>query len=236
MTPDEKEFFLENGYLIARGVLEGDLLKKIQDEFEEVWAAETPGRCNQHKLLKYRTFIDLIEHHPVIERLQAIFGNQLQLLQYDFLRQERNDTFPLRAWHKDFSFTCGRPLTINSIIYLDEMTPDRGQTHVVPGSHRWQNLPTGEEKNRPHENEVAVEAAPGDAVFINSAIWHTGSRNQAEGLRRGLYMYYGYWWLKRYECDQKLPWQAYENASDMRLKLLGLRMPDRDIHMYDPSL
>ncbi|MDP6118652.1 MAG: phytanoyl-CoA dioxygenase family protein [Planctomycetota bacterium] len=59
---------------------------------------------------------------------------------------------------------------INSIIYLDEMTPDRGQTHVVPGSHRWQNLPTGEEKSQPHEHEVAVEAAPGDAVFINSAI------------------------------------------------------------------
>ncbi|MDP6118651.1 MAG: hypothetical protein QF437_24650 [Planctomycetota bacterium] len=49
-------------------------------------------------------------------------------------------------------------------------------------------------------------------------------------------MYYGYWWLKRYESDQELPWQAFENASDMRLKLLGLRMPDRDIHMYDPSL
>ena len=41
---------------------------------------------------------------------------------------------------------------------------------------------------------------------------------------------------ERYETSQKLPWQAFEGASDMRLKLLGVKMPDRDIHMYDPSL
>ena len=80
-----------------------------------------------------------------------------------------------------------------------------------------------------------VMADAGDALFINSAIWHSGSRNQTDGLRRGIYLYYGYWWMKRYEMDQTLPWQALEGATESRLQLLGLRMPDRDLHMYDPD-
>jgi len=31
-----------------------------------------------------------------------------------------------------------------------------------------------------------------------------------------------------------LPWQAFEGAGEQRLRLLGVNMPDRDIHIYDP--
>ena len=61
-----------------------------------------------------------------------------------------------------------------------------------------------------------------------------GGRNASAGLRRGIYLYYGYWWLKRYESERALPWQAFEGASEQRLRLLGVRMPGRDLHMYEP--
>lgn len=234
-NPDEKAFFLRNGYLHVPGVLQGDHLGRVQKEFEDVWAAENKARCNQIKLLRYSTFIDLIEHPPILDRHRAIFGNQVQLLQYDFLRQETNCTVPERSWHADFSFYCDRPLSINTILYLDEMAEERGPTRVVPGSHLRGHLPPPEHRDQPIEGEVAVHAGPGDAVFINSAIWHTGGRNRASGLRRGIYLYYGYWWMKRYESDHALPWQAFQNASETRLRLLGVKMPDRDIHMYDPT-
>ena len=38
-TPEEKEFFLEHGYLHARGVLTGDHLATIGSEFDRVWDA-----------------------------------------------------------------------------------------------------------------------------------------------------------------------------------------------------
>ena len=44
------------------------------------------------------------------------------------------------------------------------------------------------------------------------------------------------WWLKRYESEQVIPWQATEKASASRLELLGIKMPDRDIHMYEPDV
>ena len=78
-----------------------------------------------------------------------------------------------------------------------------------------------------------MECDAGDAVFINSAIWHTGGRNTGDGLRRGIYLYYGYWWLKRYESNVSLPWQALEGADATRLQLLGLKNPGGgDLHQY----
>lgn len=234
ITREEKEFFLEHGYLHAKGVLSGGYLSFIQQEFDRVWDLEKPP-VSQHKLLKHQSFLDLIEHAPILQRIQAIFGSQTQLLQYDLLRQGAHHSGPLRAWHRDFTFPGERPLSINTIIMLNQMTEERGPTRVVPGTHRGEAIPTGEQKNQPLPDEVAVYAEPGDAVFINGAIWHTGGINKTDGVRRGIYLYYGYWWLKRYNADTALPWQASEGASEQRLRLLGIKMPDKDIHMYAPD-
>ena len=231
LTPDEKKQFLDQGYLRVPGVLSGDHLTHVQAEFDRVW--DLPGQSNQIKLLQHKTFIDLIEHPPILDRHRAIFGAQTQLLQYDFLRQgPRSETFPLRSWHRDFVFPGDTPLSINTILMLDKIDEAAGPSRVVPHSHRGWAVPTGEEVGRVHPEEVAAYCEPGDALFINSAVWHTGGRNTGDGLRRGIYLYYGYWWLKRYESDRTLPWQALEGASEQRLELLGVKMPAGDIHQY----
>ena len=233
-TPDELAFFLEHGYFHAPGVLTGDQLEFIRSEFDRVWELEKP-RVSQHQLLKHKTFIDLIELPAILERHHAVFGSQTQLLQYDLLRQGPHSTMKPRNWHRDFTFPGERPLAINTIIPLDEMTEERGPTRIVPGTHRGDAVPSKEQQYQELPDEVPLYAAPGDAVFINAAIWHTGGQNQTDGLRRGIYAYYGYWWLKRYEEDRELPWQAFEGASEQRLRLLGVKMPGKDIHMYEPD-
>ncbi|NKB72111.1 MAG: hypothetical protein GKR89_33960 [Candidatus Latescibacteria bacterium] len=235
-TPQEKEHFLEQGFLHAPGVLEEPLLQQIRCEFDRVWELESPtGKVNQHKLLQYSLFLGLIEHPAILQRHRAIFGNQIQLLQYDLLRQGPESNHPERSWHRDFSFPGERPVSINTIVYLDDMDEIRGPTRVVPGSHKGTARPPAGQIQQPLDGEIAVYAHPGDAVFINSAIWHSGGCNRSSGLRRGIYLYYGYWWLKRYESDQDLPWQALQGAHQQRLHLLGLKMPDRDLHIYDPE-
>lgn len=233
-TATEKSFFLEHGYLHVPGALDQAELERYRQEFDRVWELEAP-RVNQHKLLKHQAFIDLIEHPSILERQQAVFGNQTQLLQYDLLRQDADSRMPVRSWHRDFIFPGDRPLSINSIVYLDEMTLERGPTCVVPGSHRGHEYPPLQRIHEPLPGEIQVEAEPGDAVFINGAIWHSGGANRSQGLRRGIFLYFGWWWMKRYEHETELPWQATANASELRLQLLGLKMPDRDVHQYDPT-
>lgn len=232
---NEKESFLENGYLHVPQIVESEHLERIREAFDEVW--DTNRKCNQLVLLKHGCFLDLIEHPPIIERHQALFGRQIQLLQYDLLGFGPESNFPERSWHRDFSFPGDRPVSANTILYLDDMPPERGQTRVIPGSHREEfRPPQDERKQQPMEGEVAIEAQAGDAVFINSALWHTAARNLSNGKRRGVYLYYGYWWIKRYESDQALPSEAIIGASEQRLRLLGLKQPDRCLQMYDPKL
>jgi ectoine hydroxylase-related dioxygenase (phytanoyl-CoA dioxygenase family) len=227
-------FFEANGYVLLRGVLQGDHLKAIQQAYDEVWEAEG-SPCNQHKLLKHPPFIELIEHTPILDQHRAIFGSQTQLLQYDLLRQGPRNEGPPRSWHRDFSFPGEYPLSINTIVYLDPMTEERGPTWVLPGSHRgWRQPPTGDARDQPLDGEQAVFAEAGDAAFINSAIWHSRGINRSDGLRRSIYLYYGHWWLKRYEWQQAIPWQALEQADDRRLQLLGLKQPE-DLHIYKPD-
>ena len=226
--------FLEHGYLHVPGVLEEPQVHFYREEFDRVWDLEAP-RVNQHKLLKYQSFIDLIEFPGILERQQAMFGNQTQLLQYDLLRQDKDSKSSARAWHRDFTFPGDRPLSINTIVYLDHMTLERGPTCVVPGTHQGTSLPPLEKHLESLPGEVEVLAQPGDAVFINGSIWHSGGANRTQDLRRGIFLYFGWWWMKRYEHETDLPWQAKQDASSLRLQLLGLKMPDRDIHQYDPS-
>ena len=233
-TPTELSFFLQHGYLHVPAVFTEDKLTHLQTEFDRVWAM--PGHNNQTKLLQHQAFIDLVESPGILDRQRALFGSQTQLLQYDLLRQgPRNESFPMRAWHRDFVFPGDTPLSVNTIVYLNEMTEERGPTYVVPGSHIGPLLPPNDKTNEPLQDEVSVLAKAGDVVFINSAIWHSGSRNRSDGERRGIYMYYGHWWLKRYELGTDLPWQSLCGASERRLELLGVKMPAPDLHQYTPD-
>lgn len=231
-TPEEKASFLEQGYLHVKGILEPDLLTHLQEEYDRVWALGDGIHINQHELLKHQTFIDFIEYPPILERHRAIFETQVQLLQYDLLYQGPHSDFPTRVWHRDLVHPGDYPLSINTILYLDEMTPERGPTYVIPKTHRGYEKPPREKVFDSLPGEIPIYASPGDAIFINSAIWHSGSRNVSEGVRRTIYLYFGYWWMKPYEADQQRPYQCLIDATEQRLCLLGLKMPDGDLHQY----
>ena len=192
LTPQDKKLFLEQGYLLVTDVLQGEHLSRIQNAFDEVWEIEEAPPCPQYKLLKHQPFIELIEHPPILEFHRSFFGNQLQLLQLDLLRQGPHSNVGERGWHRDFSFPADRPLSINTILFVDDITMEKGPTRVVPGSHRREARPSKSQKSAVLEDEVAVPCPAGSAIFINSAIWHSGGRNTTDGLRRGIYLYYGY--------------------------------------------
>src|SRR5579884_617194 len=138
ITAEEKEFFLEQGYLVVEGAVRGEHLARLQREFDEVWEKEKAPPCTQHELLQYRTFIELIEHPPILDRQRAIFGNQVQLLQYDFLRQGPHSQVPAYRWHRDFTFPGDRPLSINTILFIDDIRMETGATSgTSPWRVRW---------------------------------------------------------------------------------------------------
>ena len=101
---------------------------------------------------------------------------------------------------------------VNSMIMLDDMTPDNGPTRVVPGSHKWVplNVPdinmgevthvevTPEDRKiipkdsfATHPKEVKVTGKAGSVAVINGGIWHGGTRNESGAARRVLHLAIG---------------------------------------------
>lgn len=230
-TIEERSFFEKHGYLSVHNALSIDEVNRLRQAFDSTWDPKCTS-IKAPRLLQSPCFLWLTDHPEIRRRVGSVFGNQVQLLSYDCLMQTYPSDFPIRSWHRDFSFPGNRPIAINCIVYLDDMSLSRGPSWVIPGSHLLETPPPEDLLNKSIEGEIPIVVSAGSILFINSALWHTGSRNQVFGMRRNVFLYFGYWWLKQYFDKHELPKEATLGATDDRLQLLGLKMPGSDLHMY----
>ena len=99
--------------------------------------------------------------------------------------------------HADWGWGVTQPEVVNAIWMLDDFTPDNGPTRVVPKSHRWGKHPVGSAFNKapsalfePIENEIYLTGKAGTCVVYNAHLWHSGTQNQTDGLRRALHSFF----------------------------------------------
>jgi hypothetical protein len=106
------------------------------------------------------------------------------------------------AWHQDYSYwTRTKPLQhLTCWIALDDSTVKNGAVHYVPGSHRWDLLPTtglaGDmysvrdvlttEQQRAFDGAVAVELKAGQASFHHALTMHGSYENHTDSPRRAV--------------------------------------------------
>jgi hypothetical protein len=224
--------FADHGYYIHGGAVLGPDLAILRDEFDRLFT-QHPNGVDQRVLLTSPAFVDLLHRPSVLGPAREVFGDQCQLLMYALRRGcDPNNGSP-RKWHRDFDFVTDRLISLNMILYLDDLDSDDGGTAVIPGTHRQREVLAAE--GQPDPREVRVSARAGDLLLNWSTLVHSSTPKRSEGNRRLVLLYFGYWWLKRYEYDSALPWQALVGASEERLRLLGVKLPGRDLHV-DPSI
>lgn len=231
-SPDESwtRQLAEDGFIIVRDVIAKNQLDELRTDFDRLLVCH-PSGVDQRQLLSSPIFLDLLEKSPILDYARDIFGSQVQLLMYALRAGVDPYNGAARKWHRDFNFVTDRLLALNVILYLDDLASEDGATVVIPGSHRRREVDA--EAGLPHPAEVAAGVSAGDILLNWSTLVHSGTPKKASGPRRLVLLYFGNWWMKRYEHDQPLPWRALVDASPERLQLLGLRMPGRDLHVDD---
>jgi hypothetical protein len=105
------------------------------------------------------------------------------------------------AWHQDYSYwTRTRPMAhLTCWIGLDDATTENGCVQYVPGSHRWDLLPTTHlakgmdailgvlnEQQRAAFKPVACELKAGEAVFHHPLMLHGSYENRSPRPRRAV--------------------------------------------------
>ena len=102
--------------------------------------------------------------------------------------------------HADFLWGVkGAPLVVNAVWLIDEFTAENGATRVVPKTHRSGVHPTGDlvrgeprDLNKSVEGEIKLTGAAGCCFVYNAHLWHGGTQNCTNKLRRAQHCFFGH--------------------------------------------
>ena len=240
LTAAEREQFEAQGFVVVPGVLpaaEIEPLEAAATRVDAEWRTrrgfERDARLNLRDAIgKDDAFLELIDRPQTIMKVVDILGWNIQLYLSALIvtppESGANGGPPRRLdWHQDSGRLNveleGNPrprVSLQVGFFLsDASKPDRGNFHVVPGSHRRNQLamPADEHLDPPDATPVRVHA--GDAVIFDRRLWHAGGINRSSVTRRVLFLGYSYRWLR--PRDDMTVAHYLPAADPIRRQLLG---------------
>jgi len=225
LTQAQADAFERDGYAVVEGALDAELLGRVRAEagaLADVEPRESERRVwHERALFRRQAFRDLLDVAPLVDGAELLQGADVQLLALDLLLvRDGSDGI---GWHRDVQFVCNKTLSINTGIYLQDLTDDVGPLRVLPGSHRSEDGPDVR-GGGPLPGERVVHAKAGDAVFFDAALLHAGGRNSSGRDRLAVFPYFGRYWVKRMDnyFTQPLPADLAQTTDPMKRQLLGL--------------
>jgi hypothetical protein len=164
LTAIQRHDFDESGYLVVEGALSTALLQNVR-EASQALAAAVPGGIDrriwhERALFRRPAFRKILDAEVLVAAATDLIGDGVQLLALDLLytRAGKGEI----GWHRDVGFVCSKTLSMNTGIYLQDMTEEMGPLRVVPGSHRREEPPS---PGASLPDEKIVTAPAGAAVF-----------------------------------------------------------------------
>jgi hypothetical protein len=230
----------EQGYLVLPGLMSPDLLARLRDRVDELFAEEgdragwefktEPGARRLANLVnKGRVFEEVIVTPEVLDAMAHVLGPEFKLSSVNVRSADPHSASdqPLHADSGALADAEGY-WVCNSVWMLDDFTPENGATRFVPGSHRWGEVPPPGMYD-PHPGQQLVLGKAGDVVVMNAHMWHGGTANRTAAPRRAMHVYY----TRRDKPQQQ--WQRKWLSEDVQARLdprarqiLALDDPEND--------
>ena len=92
------------------------------------------------------------------------------------------------GWHRDRwghmpTGQYDRPLAINAICYLQDLTERSGPLRIIPASHINPVAMSETERSKPHPDEELLYLEAGDVVLTHNGLLHSGTANTSNAKR-----------------------------------------------------
>lgn len=240
LTDDERRTFEETGYLIVPGALPADLVERLEAALDRLYGERRAGGLGPHEAMFQPNFVgrdplfaELVDWPRTFPKVWGILGWNIYLYHgHCGVNPPAGPALPRTpktlGWHQDSGRvnlemeSHPRPRLSLKIAYFlsDCSEPGRGNFHVIPGSHRRDELQRPEDGLSQPEGAIPVCVKPGDAVFFDRRIWHAGSPNWSDVTRKVLFYGYGYRWI-RTKDDMVIPPELFNASDPVRQQLLG---------------
>ena len=239
LTDEERQRFEEQGYFFVKDALAPEHVERLAAAVDRIHTGKRKEGLGEQEGLFFPNFIhedeaflELIDWPRTFPKVWGILGWNIYLYHSHLgvhpprdpaLRADRK---PL-GWHQDsarvnLEIECTpRPRLSLKIGYFlsDVSQPGRGNMHVIPGSHRQDEIPPPPDDGRLPPSAIPVCVTPGTAVFFDRRLWHAGSPNDSSLTRKVLFYGYAYRWLR--PKDDMTVEHLYPRLDPIRRQILG---------------
>lgn len=146
----------------------------------------------------------------VMRALEPVFGKDILCENVGF-RNKAPDKKTFVSWHQDTVYLKFEPVIITCWLALTPATVENGCLRIIPGSHKWGDLPHKEAYDpysmltRGHyiatefdkSNALDCVLDAGEALIIHTAVVHSSQPNLSSDRRMGMLMDYVPAWGKK---------------------------------------
>jgi ectoine hydroxylase len=239
LTKSERDAFNRDGFLVVPGALEPDhvdqlvtALDPIEAKYRQESGLKPYQELNRLDVLgEDDSLLELIDWPTTFPKVWGILGWHIALYHSHYISKPplpRHYEKRRLGWHQDSGRlnvdieTEPRPrISLKVGFFLsDASQPDRGNFHVIPGSHLRNSIDFPDDPKQDHPDAVPVLVKPGDAVLFDRRIWHAGGQNCSEVTRKVLFFGYAYRWLKPRD-DMTVEHYLARTEDPVRRQLLG---------------
>jgi ectoine hydroxylase-related dioxygenase (phytanoyl-CoA dioxygenase family) len=215
LTPEQKQFFDINGYLVLRGLYKPDEIAAMRDEFHRLVTERELRPQNVHyhctgpadgypedpfnpvvegmmdHTLAGDYWFDHFTDPRVVAAIVDLLGPNI-----DFHNGKVRNKLPgftcVQSWHQDFPYERHtRPDLAAALTYLDDTDFEAGATEIVPGSHLKGEWPTKDgftidDALVGDDERVVLSAKAGDVVVIHVLVVHRAGHNYTNTSRNAI--------------------------------------------------
>ena len=240
LTSEEKSKFERDGFLMIEDAIPParvSALNRVVDRVYETYLTDNglgPGeRMNLTDFVGLDDeFLALLDWPVTFARVWGILGWNIQLY-HSHLIVTPPDSPEKRAYrgrlglHQDSGRlnieldATPRPRVSLKVAYFltDTSQPDRGNFHIVPGSHLKDRLDFPDDGASDPPEMTPVLASAGSAVFFDRRLWHAAGINHSDVTRKVLFYGYSYRWLR--PRDNMTVDHCMERCDPVQRQLLG---------------
>lgn len=225
----------DHGICLVADVLTGEALTRVQDRLAAVAADDRDdGYATDFRLdlddsnqrvwgllSKGRPFVELVEHPLALRLLESVLGPDMLLSNISSnITRSGGGEMVLHADQMYMPAPWSGVQGANAIWAIDDFTAANGGTIIVPGSHKFNRRPEGDELTA---EGIPLQAPAGTMCVMDGRVWHKTGSNTTNGQQRaGVFAWYT---LPIYRPQENwflsLDPRVLQSASPKLLSLLG---------------
>ena len=241
LTPEQQEFFDDNGYLVIENALPQDVVAEIDAEIDEIYAGEeraerleAGGKLNMRNcIVQHDAFLKLLDWPTTVPLAWGILNWNIQMITSQLIVLPSKPEPPPEVknkigLHRDGGTSPGEmqephPRILLKVAYAinDQSHPASGATVLVPASNRLTGKPPVHPETGWARGAISMNVKAGDAFIFEQRTWHGIGHNWSGKPRKTIFVGYAYRWVKPMDYIM-MPEELIAKCNPIQKQLLGV--------------